>query len=136
MRRLQCFEAAGSGFLPDICRERLRDRHRSQDQERRKQLPADFRSTLLIGASSLANVAFGIIRSKAMALLLGPAGIGLIGLYNALAELCQTAAGLGVQASGVRQIADSAGADDNERVRRTVATLRFLSLLLGVAGLH
>lgn len=94
-----------------------------------------FRSTLLIGASSLANVVFGIVRSKAMALLLGPAGVGLIGLYNALAELCQTAAGLGVQASGVRQIADAAGADNNDRINRTVATLRLLSLLLGIAGL-
>jgi O-antigen/teichoic acid export membrane protein len=92
------------------------------------------KSTALIGASSLISVGFGIIRSKAMAMLLGPAGVGLIGIFNSLAELCQTTAGLGVQSSGVRQIASSESAGGGSEIVRTATVLRWLSLALGIAG--
>ena len=92
------------------------------------------KSTALIGASSLINVAFGIIRSKAMAMLLGPAGVGLIGIFNSLADLCQITAGLGVQNSGVRQIASAGRADGESDVARITTVLRWLSLGLGTAG--
>jgi len=42
------------------------------------------RSSALIGGSSALNMVFGILRTKAMALLLGPAGVGLLGLYIAI----------------------------------------------------
>ena len=92
------------------------------------------KSTALIGASSLISVGFGIIRSKAMAMLLGPAGVGLIGIFNSLAELCQTTAGLGVQSSGVRQIASAGSADGDLDVARITTVLRWLSLALGTGG--
>ncbi len=92
------------------------------------------KSTALIGASSLINVGFGIIRSKALAVLLGPAGIGLIGVFNALSDLCFTAAGLGVQESGVRQIASVRSSGDETGVSRVVTVVRRISLVLGLAG--
>jgi PST family polysaccharide transporter len=92
------------------------------------------KSTALIGASSLISVGFGIIRSKAMAMLLGPAGVGLIGIFNSLADLCQTTAGLGVQSSGVRQIASTGSADGGSDMALTATVLRWLSLALGIAG--
>ena len=54
------------------------------------------KSTLLVGASSIVGVAFSIIRNKAVALMLGPEGIGLMGLYSALADMAQNLAGMGV----------------------------------------
>lgn len=92
------------------------------------------KSTAVIGGSSVVNVGFAIIRNKAMALLLGPEGVGLIGLYTSICDLAQTLAGLGVPASGVRQIAESAGANDAERIARTTIVLRRISLVLGLAG--
>ncbi|WP_436640336.1 O-antigen translocase [Microbaculum sp. FT89] len=92
------------------------------------------RSTALIGASSLINVGFGIIRAKAMAVLLGPAGVGLIGIFNSLSDLCFTAAGMGVQESGVRQIASVRSSGDDTGIARTVSVVRRLSLVLGLAG--
>ena len=41
------------------------------------------KSTALVGGSSVVNIAMGIVRTKAMAMLLGPAGFGLAGLYMA-----------------------------------------------------
>ena len=69
-----------------------------------------------------------------MALLLGPSGFGLFGLYGSIADLTQNIAGLGVNSSGVRQIAEAAGSGDEERMARTAAILRRTSLVLGILG--
>jgi PST family polysaccharide transporter len=92
------------------------------------------KSTALIGGSSAINIAFGIIRTKAMALFLGPAGVGIMGLYNSIAELTQSAAGMGIQNSGVRQIAAAVGSGDANQVARTTTVLRRISVLLGLLG--
>ena len=92
------------------------------------------KSSVLIGGSSAFNIAIGIVRTKAMALLLGPAGFGLMGLYTSIVNLAQCIAGMGVNSSGVRQIAAAAGSGDPEPVRRTATVLRRTSLGLGLVG--
>jgi PST family polysaccharide transporter len=92
------------------------------------------KSSVLIGGSSAINVALGVVRSKAMAVLLGPAGFGLMGLYASIANLAQSIAGMGVNSSGVRQIAVAVGSGDAGRIARTAAVLRRTSVALGVLG--
>jgi PST family polysaccharide transporter len=92
------------------------------------------RSTALIGFSSLIVLIFSMVRMKALALLLGPAGIGLIGLYSSVMDLTSAIAGMGVQSSGVRQIAEASGTGDSRRIASTVAAVKWTSLGLGVAG--
>jgi len=92
------------------------------------------RSSATIGGASVVNVAIGIVRMKAMALLLGPAGIGLLGLYILIADLTRSIAGVGVNSSGVRQISEAAGSGDADRVARSVTVLRRISILLGILG--
>ncbi len=92
------------------------------------------KSSVLIGGSSAINVALGILRSKAIALLLGPAGFGLMGLYTSIANLAQSIAGMGVNSSGVRQIAAAVGSGDTGRIARTAAVLRRTSVALGALG--
>jgi antigen flippase len=88
----------------------------------------------LIGGSSVVNIACGIARAKANALFLGPAGVGLMGLYGSIAEVAQSLAGLGVQSSGVRQIAEAVGTGEPERIARTAIVLRRTSLVCAVLG--
>ena len=92
------------------------------------------KSSALIGGSSLFNIAIGIIRTKAMAMLLGPSGVGLMGLYGSITELTISIAGMGINSSGVRQIAEAVGSGDTERIARTATVLRRISILLGVLG--
>jgi enterobacterial common antigen flippase len=92
------------------------------------------KSTALVGGSSVLNIAIGIVRTKAMAMLLGPAGFGLFGLYTSIANLTQSVAGMGINSSGVRQIAEAAGSDDIEQMARTAAVLRRTSIALGALG--
>jgi len=88
----------------------------------------------LVGGSSVLNIAMGIVRTKAMAVLLGPAGFGLFGLYGSIASLTQSIAGMGINSSGVRQIAEAVGSDNTERIALTTAVLRRTSIFLGVLG--
>lgn len=92
------------------------------------------KSSAVIGSSSLLNIAIGMIRTKVMAMLLGPSGVGLMGLYGSITELTISIAGMGINSSGVRQIAEAAGSDDMERIARTAVVLRRISILLGAFG--
>ncbi len=80
------------------------------------------------------NILLGIVRTKILAVLLGPSGVGVIGLYNSITGLVGTFAGMGIASSGVRQIAEAAGTGDGDRIARTTITLRRVAIILGAAG--
>jgi PST family polysaccharide transporter len=92
------------------------------------------KSSALVGGSSVLKIGIGIVRTKAMAVLLGPAGFGLFGLYGSISDLSQNIAGMGVNSSGVRQIAEAMGTSDSQRIAKTASVLRRTSVVLGVLG--
>jgi PST family polysaccharide transporter len=92
------------------------------------------KSTALVGGSQVITIVIGIVRTKAMAFLLGPSGFGLMGLFSSIQDLTQTAAGLGLNSSGVRQIAASAGSPDQGPLARVAATLKRTSFAAGLLG--
>jgi antigen flippase len=92
------------------------------------------KSSAIVGGSTVLNVGIGIVRTKAMALLLGPAGFGLAGLYTSIVTLTQSIAGMGINSSGVRQIAEAVGSDDDERIATTAAVLARTSVVFGMLG--
>lgn len=91
-------------------------------------------STALIGGSNLISMVFSLIRMKTLALLLGPAGVGLMAMFSSIADVAVALAGMGVNQSGVRQIAQAEGTGERQRIAATMLTLRRTSLLLGLAG--
>jgi antigen flippase len=104
------------------------------EPERRRTYGQIIKSSALIGGSSLLNIGFGIIRTKAMALWLGPAGVGLFGLFNSVYDVVRSLAGLGINTSGVRQIAEAVGSQDARRISRTVTILRRVAFGTGALG--
>jgi enterobacterial common antigen flippase len=92
------------------------------------------KSSAIIGGSSAVNIAIGIVRTKVMAVLLGPAGVGLMGIYGSIADVTLSVAGMGINSSGVRQIAEAVGSGETKRIDRTVAVLRRTSIILGALG--
>ncbi len=93
------------------------------------------KSTALIGGAQVIVIIAGIVRTKVLAVLLGPVGMGLVGLYATAAELVGTITGMGIGSSGVRQIAEAAGAGDSSRIARTMIVLRRASLVSGTLGM-
>ena len=92
------------------------------------------KSTSLIGASSIINIAMSVVRLKVLAIFLGPAGIGLFGLYNVISDLTANLVGLGVQSSGVRQVAVALSSGDQAKVARISRVLTLTSWGLGALG--
>ncbi|MFU8833176.1 MAG: oligosaccharide flippase family protein, partial [Wenzhouxiangella sp.] len=91
------------------------------------------RSSAIIGGSSAFNVIVGIVKVKVLAVLLGPAGIGLMGLYLNIMSVAATLAGCGIVSSGVRQVASSV--DDAETLSIVRRALWRGNLVLGVSGM-
>lgn len=92
------------------------------------------KSSSLIGGAQGINMLIGMVRVKFVAILIGPVGIGLQGMYQTIQGFAGTLAGLGIGASGVREVADAFGSGDQDRVARTVLTLRRMCWITGLGG--
>lgn len=92
-----------------------------------------FRSSTIIGGSSALKIAIGIIRVKVLAVLLGPAGIGLLGIYQNIVSAATTTVGCGLNNSGVRQLA--ASGKDKEILTAVRRALLLANTLLGLVGM-
>jgi O-antigen/teichoic acid export membrane protein len=92
-----------------------------------------FKSSAIVGGASALNIGIGIVKVKVLALLLGPAGVGLMGLYLNIMNMGSTLAGCGMASSGVRQLAASAGEESTLAIVRRALWLA--NLVLGFAGM-
>lgn len=79
-------------------------------------------------------MAAGFVRMKVAATLLGPAGVGLIGLFTQSTGLVSSVAGLGLGSSAVREVAAAEGAGDPAKLARVVVALKVLVWGTGVLG--
>ena len=92
------------------------------------------RSSSIIGGAQGINYLIAMVRTKLVAVLLGPSGVGLVGLYVSATGLVGTISGLGLDSSGIREVAEAYGSGDPERVARTVKTLRRICWITGIIG--
>lgn len=93
----------------------------------------------LFGSVQVANILCAIIRTKLVAVWIGPAGIGLFSIFNNAAEMVFSITSLGMRNSCVRDVAMAEESGNRERVRRIIAVVRkwswFVSLLSAVVML-
>jgi antigen flippase len=92
------------------------------------------KSTSLVGGSTVLSLLIGLARTKILAVLLGPSGVALFGLYASAVDLVVVVAGMGIQSSAVRQVAEVNSQGDPRQITRTVTALRRLTLVLGLLG--
>ena len=105
------------------------------DTHARRSYRQILKTTLIMGLSSVMVSIMGIFRTKVIAMMLGPSGVGLTGIYVTITDLVRTVAGIGVRESGVRQIAKAAGTGDEALIARTLLAVRRAALVTGLAGL-
>lgn len=75
-----------------------------------------------MGGAQVVTLATALVRSKLIAALIGPAGIGLMGVFNTFNSNLVNIAGWGVSTSVVRTVA---GAAEAERGRKVAAAKKF-----------
>jgi antigen flippase len=92
------------------------------------------KSTSIIGGSTVIVMLIRMVRTKALAILLGPGGVGLEAIYDSIVTLSKTTCDLGISSAGVRQIASAVGSGSQPVIAATVFTLRRVCLVLGFIG--
>lgn len=88
----------------------------------------------LFGGVQVMGIVCSIIRTKLVALWIGPVGIGLFGLFNNALEMISTGTNLGIRSSSVRDLSQAMGSNDKRLVARMIAVVRRWSLWLGLGG--
>ena len=80
------------------------------------------------------NIIIAIIRSKIIAVLLGPAGMGVMGLLSSTVGMIGSLTNFGLGTSAVKDIAAANASDDQIRVAEKVTVLRRLVWMTGLLG--
>jgi O-antigen/teichoic acid export membrane protein len=92
------------------------------------------KATSLFGGVQIFSIIISIIRSKFVALFLGPNGMGILGLFMSSISLVSNLTNFGLQTSAVRDIADTMGSKNLKKVAERILILKRLVWLTGLLG--
>lgn len=92
------------------------------------------KSTSIVGGAQIASILIGIIRTKVVAVLLGPVGVGYIGVLQNIIDLIRQATGFGINFSGIKDVAESNATNDEIKISKTIKILKRWALWTGVLG--
>lgn len=93
------------------------------------------KSSSIIGGSQVITLLIALARSKLIAVLIGPSGMGMLSIYQSITGVVSTIAGLGINTTGVREISQYHGKGDPVRIAKTVRILRRVCWFTGIAGM-
>lgn len=93
-----------------------------------------FKATSLFGGVQVYQILIGVVKSKFIAALLGPLGVGIQGLFYSALQFIQSLTALGLKSSAVRDVSEANGSGDITRVAEVIKTLRRLVWCTGLLG--
>ncbi len=102
-----------------------------KDQSSYKQV---FKATSIFGGVEVFKIVIRIIRIKFVAVLLGPAGLGIAGLLGSTTGIITSLTSFGLGTSAVKEIAGAFGSGDQKQVSKVVTVLRRLVWITGILG--
>lgn len=82
------------------------------------------KSTGIVGGAQFLTILITVVKTKIVALLLGPAGVGVLGLLQGIVDMIRNATGLGIHFSAVKDVAAANASRDGQRIGRTIRILR------------
>ena len=92
------------------------------------------KATSLFGGVQVFQIIIQVVRSKFIAILLGPNGMGIAGLLFSTTNLINSITGFGLGTSAVKDIAAASGTNDEGHIARVIRVLRQLVWLTGTLG--
>ena len=108
----------------------------TKDEE---QATSDFKSSLkttgLFGGVQVFKILLSIISNKFIAILLGPTGMGIAGMFGQTTGLISNVSGLGLGTSAVRDLSSSYSTGDKNHYFHTLSVFRRLVWATGMLGL-
>ena len=94
-----------------------------------------FKATSLFGGLQVYQILIQIIKSKFIAVLLGPAGVGIMGLFQSGLQLVQCITNMGLAQSAVRDVSEANGTNDLQRISKIVTVVKKMVWITGFLGL-
>lgn len=92
------------------------------------------KATSLFGGVQVFNIVIQIIKSKIIAVLLGPAGMGIAGLFLVTTNFISGLTNFGLGTSGVRDVAEASKSEDLSEMNKIVTVLRKIVWFTGFLG--
>lgn len=106
----------------------------TQNNEAQSSYRSIFKATSLFGGVQIWKILISIVKQKFIAILLGPTGMGISGLYTSATSFVQSFTAMGLSTSAVKNVAEAAATGDKQRINRVIATLRKLVWITGLLG--
>jgi len=91
--------------------------------------------TGIFGGVQGLNILIGLLRTKIVARLLGPAGMGLMSLFNTTVNFISQLTSLGISFSAVRHVSELFDSGDEARISHFIKVVRAWCLLAGLLGM-
>lgn len=104
----------------------------SSEKDSYKQI---FKATSVFGGVQVFNILISIVKSKVVAVLLGPAGLGIISIFNSAVALIYNCTNFGINVSAVKSIAAVNNPERPENAGKTIAIVQRLVWLTGLFSL-
>lgn len=93
-----------------------------------------FKTTFLFGFVQVFKAVIAIVKNKLVAILIGPEGMGLLGIFSSTIQMVQTGAGLGINQSAVRDVAEAKGSGNHERMSKIIKVTNRVVIFTGLLG--
>lgn len=91
------------------------------------------KTAILFSVVQVIRIIVILVRNKFVAVLLGPEGMGIIGVFNTILNFIKTGAGLGISQSAVRDVSEANGTGDKHYFSRVISLtnqiVRYTALL-------
>jgi O-antigen/teichoic acid export membrane protein len=94
-----------------------------------------FKATSIFGGVQVFNILITLIRGKAVAILIGTAGMGMNGLFLAGLNLIKSISSLGIAESAVRDISKAYASNDKAEIERTFTVFKRWIWITAVLGI-
>lgn len=103
-------------------------------QEEKSSYRQIMKATSLFGGVQMFSIVISILRSKFIAIFLGPAGMGIVGLFQSTLDLIAGITNFGLGTSAVKDIAEAVGTNNTDRIGTVVKIVRRLVWFTGLLG--
>jgi O-antigen/teichoic acid export membrane protein len=92
------------------------------------------KSTSLFGGVQVFNILILVVRSKFIAILLGPIGVGVVGLLNSTTSLISAATNFGLGLSAVKDVSMANATNNDIAIGKVITIFRRLVWITGLLG--
>ena len=105
-----------------------------EDSASRSSYKEILKNTSIFGGVQVFIILVTILRSKIVAVLLGPAGVGINALFNSVIQFIGALSNLGLATSAVKDVAQYYGKKDEGKVAETVVVIKRWVWVTGIFG--